>query len=122
MSIRGNRLAILAMATLVMVFALTFFAFANSALAKTGESYTGEVSDSMCGAEHMMKGSKADCTHACVSKGSNYALVVGDKVYTLETNDKDLLEKLSDLAGQKARITGKADGTGIVVNTVAPAK
>jgi hypothetical protein len=102
MSIRGTRLAILAMATLVMVFALTFFAFANSALAKTG--------------------SKADCTHACVSKGSNYALVVGDKVYTLETNDKDLLEKLSDLAGQKARITGKADGTGIVVNTVAPAK
>jgi hypothetical protein len=76
----------------------------------------------MCGAEHMMKGSKADCTHACVGKGSNYSLVVGDKVYTLETNDRALLGKLSDLSGQKARITGKADGTGIVVNGVTPAK
>jgi hypothetical protein len=117
MVIRRDKLAIVGTAILALALALPL-----PALGKAGESYTGEVSDSMCGAEHMMKGSKADCTRACVGKGSNYALVVGDKVYTLETNDRDLLGKLNDLAGQKARITGKADGTGIVVNAVAPAK
>jgi hypothetical protein len=87
-----------------------------------GESFTGEVSDSMCGAEHMMKGSKADCARACVAKGSNYALVVGDKVYALETKDKTVLDRLNELAGRRARIIGKAYGDSIVVNTVAPAK
>ncbi len=113
MTDQSKTLPILALAAL-----LAFPAFA-----KKGETYTGEVSDSMCGAEHMMKGSKADCTRACVAKGSNYALVVGDKVYTLETNDKIVLSKLNDLAGQRARISGKADGAdSIVVNGVAPAK
>lgn len=94
-----------------------------SALAKSGQSYTGEVSDSMCGAEHMMKGSKAECTRACVAKGSNYALVVGDKVYTLETNDSTLMHKLNELAGQNARISGKADGAdSIVVSAVSAVK
>jgi len=46
----------------------------------------------MCGAKHQMPGDDAGCTRACVSKGSKYALVVGDKVYTLETNDKTALQ------------------------------
>jgi hypothetical protein len=33
-----------------------------------------------------------------------------------------VLERLSELAGQRARIVGKADGDSIVVNTVTPAK
>ena len=37
----------------------------------------------------MMKDAAA-CTKACVDKGSDYALVVGDKVYTLKTStDKE---------------------------------
>jgi hypothetical protein len=92
------------------------------AFSAKGQYFTGEVSDSMCGAEHMMKGSKAECARACAAKGSNYALVVGDKVYTLETKDKALLDKLSKIAGQKARITGKADGESIVVSAVSASK
>jgi hypothetical protein len=75
----------------------------------------------MCGAKHMME-NKAECTRACVSKGSNYALVVGDKVYTLNTSNKSALDQLNTLAGQQAKITGTANGDTIAVSKVAPAK
>jgi hypothetical protein len=88
--------------------------------AAKGQSFTGEVSDSMCGAKHMMDGS-AECTRACVQKGSKYALIVGDKVYTLEA-DKPNQDKLDKLAGQKATVTGKADGDNISVNAVMAGK
>jgi hypothetical protein len=79
------------------------------------QTLTGEVSDAMCGAHHMMEGAKADCTRACVAKGSKYALVVGDKVYTLEGGDKAALDKL---AGQKAKVTGTVKGDTIQVSAV----
>ena len=83
------------------------------------QTFTGEVSDSMCGASHMMAGKKANCTHACVQKGSSYALVVGDKVYTLKASDKAVQDKLSELAGEQAKVTGAADGETIEVSAVA---
>ncbi len=63
------------------------------------QTLTGEVSDAMCGAKHEMPGKAADCTRACIKHGSKYALVVGDKVYTLETSDKAALDQLIGLAG-----------------------
>jgi hypothetical protein len=81
-------------------------------------SFTGEVSDSMCGAKHMMPGDSAGCTRACVGKGSKYALVVGGKVYTLESKDPAALDQLSKLAGQQAKVTGKANGDTIEVSSV----
>ena len=42
-----------------------------------------------------------------------------DKVYTLETSDKAALDKLNDLAGAKAKVTGEVDGTTITVKSVA---
>jgi len=83
---------------------------------------TGEIGDAMCGNKHQMEGSPAECTRDCVSHGSKYALVVGDKVYTLETTDKATLSKLSDLAGQRAKVTGTAEETTIQVASVAPSK
>jgi hypothetical protein len=85
------------------------------------QTFTGEVSDSMCGAKHMME-NKADCTRACISKGSSYALVVGDKLYKLNTSDKAALDQLNTLAGEKAKVTGTADGDTIEVSKVTPAK
>lgn len=98
--------------------------FSSSTLLAAGKSqaFTGEVSDSMCGAKHMMEGSAAECTRACVKKGSNYALVVGDKVYTLNASDKATQDKLDQLAGQKAKVMGKADGDTIAVSSVDAAK
>jgi len=78
----------------------------------------GKVSDAMCGASHMMAGSEAACAHECVKGGSKYALVVGDKVYTLETSDKATLDKLGELAGSNARVTGEVKGDSIVVKSV----
>jgi hypothetical protein len=83
------------------------------------QSFTGKVSDAMCGAHHMMSGPEADCTHACVSKGSKYSLVVGDKVYTLDTDNKSELASLDKLAGSNAKITGTLNGDTIAVASVA---
>jgi hypothetical protein len=82
------------------------------------QTFKGEVSDSMCGKKHMMEGDAAGCTRACVAKGSSYALVVGDKVYTLSTNDKATLGTLDKLAGKQASVTGSADGDSIAVSSV----
>jgi hypothetical protein len=83
------------------------------------QTLTGEVSDAMCGAKHEMPGKAADCTRGCVKHGSKYALIVGDQVYILETSDKTALDKLNDLAGAKAKVTGDVDGTTITVKSVA---
>jgi hypothetical protein len=86
------------------------------------ESFTGTVSDAMCGAKHMMEGDDAACLRACVQKGSKYALVVGGKVYTLDTKDKATLDKLDKLAAGKATVKGEVDGDTIEVSSVAAAK
>jgi len=93
-----------------------------SALGAEANSYTGIVSDSMCGAKHAMPGDDASCTRECVGKGSKYALVVGDKVYTLETSEKNALAALDKQAGAKVTVTGsEKDGT-ITVSSVKAAK
>jgi hypothetical protein len=95
---------------------------ASSAFAAKAQTFTGTVSDSMCGAKHEMAGSEASCTRACVSKGSKYALVVGDKVYTLETSDKAALATLDKQAGAKVTVTGSEKDNTITVTNVAAAK
>ena len=103
--------------TLVMTSGLTVSAFAA-----TGKTYTGTVSDSMCGAKHAMPGDDAACTRGCVAKGSKYALVVGDKVYTLETSDKAALATLDKQAGAKATVTGTEKDNTITVTSVKAAQ
>lgn len=83
------------------------------------KTMTGKVSDAMCGAKHQMAGNDADCTRACVKQGSKYALVVGDKVYTLATTDKSTLDKLNELAGSSAKVTGEVKEDTIAVKSVA---
>jgi hypothetical protein len=86
------------------------------------QSFTGKVSDAMCGAHHMMSGPEADCTRACVGKGSKYALVVGDKVYVLDSSDKAALASLDKLAGSNAKVSGTLNGDTIQVASVSAAK
>jgi hypothetical protein len=95
---------------------------AFSAYAASGKSFTGTVSDAMCGAKHMMEGDPVACLRACVQKGSKYALVVGDKVYTLDTTDKTSLDALDKLANKKATVKGEASGDKIAVSSVSAAK
>jgi hypothetical protein len=106
--------------TMVAVFLLASALLALAA--DKPQTFTGKVSDSMCGAHHMMSGPEADCTRACVGKGSRYALVVGDKVYTLDTDNKSALGTLDKLAGANAKITGTLNGDTIAVASVAATK
>jgi hypothetical protein len=118
MSSTPSRFAI-ALATMFLGATLSL----SSALAANKpQAFTGKVSDAMCGANHMMAGNGAECTRACIRKGSKYALVVGDKVYTLDTSDQAALDELDKLADQQAKVTGKADGDTIAVLSVAPAR
>jgi nitrous oxidase accessory protein NosD len=89
--------------------ALLGAALIPASFAAKAQAFTGTLSDAMCGAKHMMEGDDAACLRACVQKGSKYALVVGDKVYTLDTKDKATLE-------------GQADGDTIEVSSVDAAK
>ena len=103
------------------LIAVLFAAAIVALAAAKPQTFTGEVSDSMCGAKHMMD-NKAECTRTCVNKGSNYALVVGDKVYTLNTTNKAALDQLNTLAGSQAKVTGTANGDAIEVSKVSAAK
>jgi hypothetical protein len=107
--------------SLVTVILLAIFTVPAGFAAKA-ETFTGVVSDAMCGAKHMMEGDPAACLRACVQKGSKYALVVGDKVYSLDTKDQATIDKLDKLAGAKATVKGTADGETIAVSAVAAAK
>lgn len=108
----------LALLTLVLAAGLTV----PSAFAAKAQTFTGTVSDSMCGAKHAMPGDDAGCTRMCVNKGSKYALVVGDKVYTLDTTDKAALATLDKQAGAKVTVTGTEKDNTIAVSSVKAAQ
>lgn len=106
------------MPKLGMLFALVIsavLAFGDS----KGQTFTGKVTDAMCGAHHMMADKSVGCLRACVKQGSKYALVVGDKVYTLDAKDKETLGKLDELADKNAKVTGTMKGSSIEVASVA---
>ncbi|MGH9413559.1 MAG: hypothetical protein ACRD0Y_07435 [Terriglobales bacterium] len=85
--------------------------------------YSGVVSDAMCGAKHTMGGSTpAACVHMCVSGGSDYALVVGQKVYTLATKDNKTLKTLYNDAGKRVHVRGTLKGETITVASVSASR
>jgi len=108
----------------ILVGALVISSVALTAapvLAAGKQKLTGEVGDAMCGKNHM-EGTAAECTRACVTHGSKYALIVGDKVYTLNTSDKTVQAVLNLQAGQKATVYGTVDGDKIDVESAVAAR
>jgi hypothetical protein len=92
---------------------------ASLAIAQATQTLTGTVSDTMCGKKHMVSGkSAAECTRECVKAGSDYALVVGDKVYTLIGN-KTLIDQF---AGENVVVTGKTNGNTVTMQSIQAAK
>ncbi|HVC18506.1 MAG TPA: hypothetical protein VNE16_00395 [Vicinamibacterales bacterium] len=94
---------------------------ATSPAFAAAKNFTGEVGDAMCGLHHM-SGDPVECTRGCVKDGSDYALIVGDKVLTLKVADAKVKAELFDLAGKKATVTGEEKGDTIQVTAVHPAK
>ena len=62
----------------------------------------------------------ADC--AGVKKGVNYAVLVGEKVYTLKRSDHAALDELSKLVWDQAKSRTPGSGDAISVRSVAAAK
>ncbi|MGA8621998.1 MAG: hypothetical protein WB660_26190 [Candidatus Sulfotelmatobacter sp.] len=91
-------------------------------LAAGTQTFTGKVSDAMCGAKHSEGVDPANCVRACVKKGAKYALVVGDKVYTLDTSEQGTLDELNKLAWEKATVKGTPNGDTISVKSVMAAQ
>jgi hypothetical protein len=99
---------------LILLAGVSFAGFAQSS-----QTLTGTVSDSMCGAKHMMANlSAAQCTRECVKQGSDYALVVNGKVYTLKGDAK----QIDQYAGQNVTVTGSVSGDTVTVKSISAAK
>ncbi|SRR5581483_2047522 len=82
------------------------------------QSFVGTLSESMCGAKHMMPGkSDAECTRVCVKANSKYTLVVDEKIYILSGPQEDF----SKLAGMRVRVTGENAKDMISVKSIAVA-
>ena len=89
------------------------------ALAAAPKTFTGVITDAMCGKDHSMMGVKPDakCVTECVKEGSKYALVVGDEVY--ELSDQKAPEKF---AAKKVNVKGTLNGKTIQVESITAAK
>jgi len=68
------------------------------------ETFTGVITDTMCGVEHkgMNVQPDAKCVRECVKHGSRYALLASGNVYVL--SDQQTPGKF---AGEKVKVTGK---------------
>lgn len=97
------------------LLAVTFAVIASFSAMAAPQSFSGALSDSMCGAKHMMPGkTDAECTRECIKANSKYALVVDKKVYTLSGPQ----EEFSRLAGKRVRVTGEQSGDTINVKSI----
>ena len=90
------------------------------------QTWTGKISDSMCGASHakmMAQHQDAktdrDCTLACVQGGAKYVFVTKGKVYKIENQD---LAELKEHAGHTVQLTGGMKVDSITVSKIAMPK
>jgi hypothetical protein len=99
-------------------------AFAAVLLATScfGATWTGKISDSACGVSHAKMRtayadltSDKDCTLACIKSGSKYVLVSKGKVFQIDNQNLDDLQKY---AGQNVTLTGKLMGDSIEVSSI----
>src|ERR1017187_10689219 len=89
---------------------LVVLAFGVMTAAAAEHTWTGKISDSMCGADHK-KGAEhgsatmsgRDCTLGCVKHGAKFVFVVDGKVYNIENQD---FADLTEHAGHTVQLTG----------------
>ena len=99
----------------------TIFATAALMLAAGNQTFTGSVTDSMCGADHkaMNMGTDEKCVTECVKMGAKYALFDGRNTYTLSDQ-----KSAAKFAAKKVTVTGTLDEKTktIQVSSIAAAK
>lgn len=83
-------------------------------------TFVGNISDSMCGMNHMMAGKTPKaCADECVKMGDQYVLAdeAAHKVYNLSDQ-----AKAKPFSGQKVRVSGSLKGNTIQVTSISGAK
>ena len=80
------------------------------------QTWTGQISDSMCGAKHTMAGiTDRACTEMCIKNKGKYAFVTGGKVFQIaDQNDK----ALATHAGHTVVLTGAMKGDTVTVSKI----
>ena len=98
----------------------TIFA-AASLMWAAGQTFTGTVTDSMCGGDHkaMNMGTDDKCVTECVKMGAKYALFDGKDTYTLSDQ-----KSAAKFAAKKVTVTGTLDAKAktIQVSSITAAK
>lgn len=109
------------LATLILFTAGSMTGFAAD------QTFTGTISDSMCGASHAKmkaahkdaKMTDKDCTLACIKGGGKYVFVQGGMVYEIANQD---FAGLQEYAGDRVRLTGEKSGNTITVSKIEPTR
>jgi len=96
-------------------FAVVTSVLGAMSLLAADQTWTGTISDSMCGATHKKmaehgtdKMSDRACTMACVKDGGKYVLVSNGKVYKIDNQD---FAALAEHAGHAVKICARAATT-----------
>jgi hypothetical protein len=110
----GLALILACLGTTVLAFVETNSAQAADVTSQ--ETFEGMITDTHCRARHSAKinANASDCTRICVHNGEKFALVAGEKTYTLE--GQPIL--LKQLAGERATLLGVRSGDTISVISV----
>lgn len=107
----------------VIPFVLSAILLTAATPAQPSKTYTGVITDTMCGRDHkaMKVTPDSKCVRECVGDGKTYkyALLVGDKMYTLSDQ-----ETPAQYAAKKVQVTGVLyEKTQILkVDSIKPAK
>ena len=105
----------LSIVTVVLFLGVTAAPFAAE------QTWTGQISDSACGAKHeeaaegQGKMPDRECTAACVKGGSKYVLVSNGKVLPIANQDN---KDLATHAGHTVKLTGELKGASITVSKI----
>lgn len=91
----------------------------SAALAFAADTFTGTVTDSMCGTDHKAMNVKPDekCVNECVKMGAKYALYDGKNTYTLSDQ-----KSAAKFAAKKVTVSGTLKGDTIQVASIDAAK
>jgi hypothetical protein len=106
------KIFIFLMCTLVVIAAITLSA------RPAEQTWSGEISDSHCRAEHQPIAEddpvlpSPECVKICLKNGFKYVFVVDEKVYSISNQDHADLAKF---AGQAVKLTGELKGDTIAV-------
>ena len=109
------------MKTFFLAIAAAGALLAHPGAAAAEQTWTGNISDSACGAKHeeaaegQGKMPDRECTQACVRGGSKYVLVVEGKVFQIANQDN---KDLATHAGHTVKMTGELKGQSITVSKI----